>query len=132
TRSTKAFDAENLHYKGLSSPARDFLKSSRAIKAARRDYLPGRDRLITSDDSGPILNSYRKSGVAPKAGAWPYIQQHFETVFPDEHDRSAILDRFAMAVQQPGQKIKSAVMIFGPEGGGKGTILELLIKAIGK
>ncbi|WP_313517301.1 DUF5906 domain-containing protein [Brevundimonas sp.] len=132
TRSTKAFDAENLHFKGLTAPSRDFLKSPRAIKAARRDYLPGRDRLVTSDDSGLVLNSYRQSGIAPKAGAWPYIQHHFETVFPEEQDRSAILDRFAMAIQQPGQKIKSAVMIFGPEGGGKGTILELLIKAIGR
>lgn len=131
TRSTKAFDAENLHFKGLTTPSRDFLKSPRAIKAARRDYLPGRDRLVTSD-GGLVLNSYRQSGVAPKAGAWPYIQQHFETVFPDERDRNAIYDRFAMAVQKPGQKIKSAVMIFGPEGGGKGTILELLIKAIGR
>ena len=132
TRSTKAFDAENLHFKGLPSPARDFLKSPRAIKAARRDYLPGQVRLVAGEDGGLVLNSYRQSGVVPAEGAWPSIQQHFETVFPDERDRNAILDRFAMAVQQPGQKIKSAVMIFGPEGGGKGTILELLIKAIGR
>lgn len=132
TRSTKAFDAENLHFKGLPSPARDFLKSPRAIKAARRDYLPGQSRLVAGEDGGLMLNSYRQSGIAPKVGSWPYIQQHFETVFPDERDRNAIYDRFAMAVQKPGQKIKSAVIIFGPEGGGKGTILELLIKAIGR
>lgn len=132
TRSNKAFDAESLHLKGLTSPARDFLKSSKAIKATRRDYLPAQARLVAAEERGLILNSYRRSGVVAEAGCWPSIERHFETVFPDERDRDAILDRIAMAVQKPGQKIKSAVMIFGPEGGGKGTIIELLIKLIGK
>lgn len=132
TRSSKAFDAENLHLKGLKSPARDFLMSPRAIKATRRDYMPKESRLMAIEDGGLVLNSYRRSGVVPEHGEWPMIKRHFEIVFPDKCDRDAVLDRVAMAVQQPGQKIKSAVMIFGPEGGGKGTIIELLIKLIGR
>jgi energy-coupling factor transporter ATP-binding protein EcfA2 len=128
--SKDAFDAENYHLAGIGKPSTDFFKSSRAIKPKKRDYRPGAPRL--SEVAGVLmLNTYRQTGVEPVPGEWPNIELHLRTLLPDEQDRSDVLDRLAAAVQRPGDKFKSGVLLVGPEGGGKGALIEILKGLVG-
>ena len=62
------------------------------------------------------------------AGVW---LAHVERLIPDVADRERVLDRLAWAVQHPGVKINSALLLLGRQKTGKDTMLEPFWAAIG-
>jgi hypothetical protein len=93
-----------------------------------------RDRLIS--DGGwierpgcAVFNLYRPPGIAPKAGdVTPWLDL-VEKVFPDQAGN--IVPWLAHRVQRPHEKINHALLLGGPPGIGKDTILEPVKQAIG-
>jgi hypothetical protein len=103
-------------------------------------WAPGEPALITGrvvdqggwvDESGvTIFNLYRAPTIAGgiAAEAWPWID-HVYRVYPDEADH--IIRYFAHRVQRPHEKINHGLVLGGPPGIGKDTILEPVKRAVG-
>ena len=76
------------------------------------------------------LNLYRppriKPGDATKAGPWVELVQK---IYPGDH--AHLFKYFAQRRQRPGDKINHALMLGGPPGIGKDTILAALKQAVG-
>jgi hypothetical protein len=76
------------------------------------------------------LNLYRppriKPGDATKAGPWVELVQK---IYPEDH--AHLFKYFAQRRQRPGDKINHALMLGGPPGIGKDTILAALKQAVG-
>ncbi len=81
---------------------------------------------------GKRYNIWRKSGVEAKPGdARPFIE-HVAFLFPNDDDRSLVLDYLALLVQRPANKIHFALLIRGAQGTGKSWIGDLMELIIGK
>jgi Family of unknown function (DUF5906) len=118
-------------------PAASRLDSNRAVE--QMTWAPGkpmeiRDRLIA--DGGWIerkgcttFNLYRPPTIKPKPGdAAPWVD-HVKYVFDD--DASHIINWLAHRVQRPDQKINHALVLGGPQGIGKDTLIEPVKQAVG-
>jgi hypothetical protein len=98
-------------------------------RAARFDYLPGDARLMLEKENElPSCNTWLPGGAVEHedAEAAKRVMTHFDMLFPDELTRKHVLDYIAHLLQQPGVKIKSALIITGDEGYGKSTIGAIL------
>jgi hypothetical protein len=80
---------------------------------------------------GHVLNLYRpprlKRGDASQARPWV---DHVHRIY-DEHDSQHTINWLAHRVQRPGEKINHALVLGGPQGIGKDTLLEPVKCAIG-
>jgi hypothetical protein len=116
----------------------DWLDTTRSVE--QMTWAPGQPKLIQNRlvaDGGWIdrtgcatFNLYRppaaKTGDAAMAGPWC---AHIRHVYPD--DASHIERWLAQRVQRPGEKINHALVLGGPQGIGKDSILEPVKYAIG-
>jgi Bifunctional DNA primase/polymerase, N-terminal/Family of unknown function (DUF5906)/Primase C terminal 2 (PriCT-2) len=82
--------------------------------------------------SGKRYNIWRKSGVEAKLGDVGQFIEHMAFLFPNEDDRSLVLDYLALLVQRPADKIHFALLIRGAQGTGKSWIGNLMELIIGK
>src|SRR5262249_32941681 len=77
------------------------------------------------------FNLYRppriKLGDASKAGFW---RDHVYRIYPD--DANHIIKFLAHRVQRPADKINHALVLIGPQGIGKDSLLEAVKEAIGR
>lgn len=129
-KTEKAFRAEHVHRQGLKNPPEAFYRAKVALRAQKRDYLPGSARVL----GGPndlVLNTYRPPALLPVEGPHDLILRHFEVLIPDKAVRENVLDRLAFAVQHPDRKMESAIVLYGPPGGGKSTIVRWIGELIG-
>jgi hypothetical protein len=128
----------------LVEGAKEPIKPSRYLDRERpveqMIWAPGEPMLVRSrliDMGGwihrhgvSVFNLYRPptitEGDASKVGPW---RDHLERIYPNEADH---LERwFAHRVQRPGEKINHAIVLGGPQGIGKDTLLEPLKQAVG-
>lgn len=126
--SQKGFGLAQAHR--VQNPVAAFVGSPLAIKVARTDFLPGDPRLVTTGD-GLVLNVYRDSPLKPEPGNCDTILAHFQYLFPDEKERTYALDYLAHMVQRPGDKIGTALLIFGPQGVGKNVFVNWQREIVG-
>lgn len=127
-RSHKAFDMA--HGDTLQNPVGSFRASTMSIKAAKVDYLPGKPRLV-GDGRHPVLNVYRATGLKPVDGPCDTILAHFDYLIPDKGQRDHVLNYVAYLLQEPGQKVPSALLFIGVQGNGKSTIVRWLTDIFG-
>ena len=122
----------------ITIPATTWLDRNRAV--VQMTWCPGfpmliRDRLVV--DGGWIeradvtcFNHYRppriKLGDAAKAGPW---LDHVRKIYPD--DANHIVTWLAHRVQRPQEKINHALVLGGPQGIGKDSLLEPVKQAVG-
>jgi Family of unknown function (DUF5906) len=125
--------------KDKSIPASTWIDRHQAVE--QMTWAPGedeliRDRLISAGGwiertGATCLNLYRPptlaSGNATKAEPW---LDHVHKVF-GEDDGGHIVTWLAQRVQQPQIKINHALVLGGPQGIGKDTLLEPLKRAVG-
>lgn len=121
-----------------SIPTSDWLDKNRAVHQMAWD--PGKPKLMLGrlfNDGGwfqkpnaTCFNLYRppaiKPGDAKKAERWV---KHVRRVYPDDYDH--IIDYLAHRVQHPGIKPNHALVLGGPMGSGKDTLLEPVRHAVG-
>jgi hypothetical protein len=118
--------------------ANAWLDQNRAVE--QMTWAPGEpqvvdDRLISDGGWMPrpgcrVFNLYRpplrQNGDASKALPW---LDHVQKVYPDDADH--LVAWLAHRVQRPAEKINHAIVMGGPQGVGKDTILEPVKAAIG-
>jgi hypothetical protein len=119
-------------------PASLWLDRNRPVE--QMVWCPGQPMLIVDhvvDQGGwieqigtTILNLYRpptiSHGDPTKAGPWI---DHVKRIYPDEADH--IIRYLAQRVQQPAEKINHGIVLGGPPGVGKDTLLEPVKRAVG-
>jgi hypothetical protein len=124
--------------KPIMLPASTWLARHRPVE--QMTWAPGepqliRDKLITkggwiAHNGAVVFNLYRpptlKLGDPNKAGKW---RDHVKLVYPNDAER--IEKWLAQRVQRPDVKINHALVLGGPQGIGKDTLLEPVKRAVG-
>ena len=123
---------------GKFIPAILWLDQNRPVE--QMTWAPGlpmiiRDRLISQGgwiqrSNVSCFNLYRPPAIGPgdPAQAGPWIE-HGRRIFPDDIDH--IVQWLAHRVQRPQDKINHALVLGGPQGIGKDTLLEPVKRAVG-
>jgi hypothetical protein len=123
---------------GESLKASKWLASNRPVE--QMTWAPGEPMLIENrliSDGGWIehrgvrcFNLYRPPNLKPgdPREATPWIN-HIRHIYPRESEH--IIDWLAQRLQHPDQKINHALVLGGPQGIGKDTLLEPVKRAIG-
>ncbi len=101
-------------------------------------YLPGFPRIVEVLGR-PRANTYDETSIPEtKVPETPeeheairLVEQHFRMTFPDERERSLVLDYLCYNVQFPAEKIAWGVLIQGAEGVGKTYLLKLMQLVLG-
>jgi hypothetical protein len=97
----------------------------------RTVYLPGEDEFVGEAESF-AYNLYQPSNIVPEAGNTDLWNEHLKYLFPDEVERSHVLNWCAWLLQNMGKKPKHALLIAGRiQGTGKSYIAEVLARIIG-
>ena len=123
---------------GKFIPASLWLDRNRPVE--QMTWAPGlpmiiRDRLISQGgwiqrSNVSCFNLYRPPAIGPgdpaQAGVWI---EHGRRIFPDDIDH--IVQWLAHRVQRPQDKINHALVLGGPQGIGKDTLLEPVKRAVG-
>ena len=97
-----------------------------------RNRVSREGELVASPGS-TVFNLYRPpepstGGDAAAAGPW---LDHLRRLFPNAGDAEHLAAFMAHCVQRPGEKINHALVLAGPPGVGKDTLLAPLVKAVG-
>ena len=103
--------------------------------AVTQTMRPGQGVLV-EERVGLAANIWRPSALVPLAGAGcadaqPWLE-HARRLIPDDADRERVLDRLAWALQHPGRKINSALVLHGGQRTGKDTFLLPFWRALGE
>lgn len=95
-------------------------------------YVPLADEFSRSPSGVPIYNTWRDSRIEPVEGDVTVFLDHMAYLFPDEAERSFVIDYLALLVQRPETKINFALLVRGRQGTGKSWIGLLAARMIGE
>lgn len=121
--SRRSLDGTYAHQ--LPKASSQLLASKHTRKVLQTDYLPGNPRFI-----GELLNTWSEPKLQPIEGAAPNIEALLTHQLPRDDERAHVLNMLAFHVRQPAVKLKHALMIRGPQGSGKNTIFEAILRPI--
>jgi putative DNA primase/helicase len=103
-----------------------WLSDPRRVEVQALDYMPGYPQIWEDPKSGlSKLNLWRGMGCEPESGLSspdPWLELLSHNV-EDEWLRNWIVGWFAYPLQNPGAKMNTLLLIFGPSGTGKGLFL---------
>lgn len=92
-------------------------------------YMPGEG---ISLDGGRRCNLYRAPDVKPQSGDTKFWEDHLAFLFPDEYERTLLINWLAWFYQNLKRKPKHALLIQGRmQGTGKSFIVDMLSRIIG-
>ena len=79
------------------------------------------------------LNSYQPNNIEPVEGDITMFNELMELLFPEDEIREKVLDWYCHIIQNRGDKIRYAILLFSPEQQlGKGSLFSLMRKILGK
>jgi hypothetical protein len=86
-------------------------------------FLPGGEKVVDE-----CLNLWRGWGINPQEGEWRLIREHIEGVIADGNKVAAeyVVRWIAWAIQHPAEAAEVALVLIGPKGAGKGTLVRCL------
>jgi hypothetical protein len=87
--------------------------------------------LLVQEAEGLCVNLWRPSELVPSGGDPAVWLEHMERLIPDAADRARTIDRMAYALQNPGVKLNSALVLLGGQGTGKDSALQPFWAAVG-
>jgi energy-coupling factor transporter ATP-binding protein EcfA2 len=91
-------------------------------------FLPGGAEIVND-----CLNLWQDWGVEAKLGDWSLIRKHIEVVLAGGNEEFAlyIVRWIAWAIQNPAAQAEVALVLVGPKGAGKGTLVRCLQRIFG-
>ena len=99
-------------------------------RAVRLTMRPGKGRLVV-EGGFVACNLWNPSSLQPSDADPTVWLEHIERLIPNAADRDRVLNRMAYGLQHPGVKINSALVLMGPQGAGKDTILQPFLRGVG-
>ena len=103
-----------------------WLADSRRAEVERLEYAPGEGRLIRGDSGLPLLNTWRGMGCDPEPGDVDLWLDLLVNGVPDEALRQWLIGWMAYPLQNPGRKLTTYPLVFGPSGVGKNLFFKPL------
>ena len=108
-------------------------------------YWPGFGKIFQTEDGLRCLNNYVESGVKPCAGlpmaggpadedgraVVELFMAHLSNTVRSEREQRILMDFMAFVVQNPGQRVRWALLLHGIEGNGKSYFYNTLQYALG-
>jgi hypothetical protein len=88
--------------------------------------------LLVQEAEGLCVNLWRPTELVPSGGDASRWVDHMARLIPDDADRERTIDRFAYALQNPGVKLNSALVLLGGQGTGKDSALAPFWAAVGE
>jgi hypothetical protein len=128
---------------GKTIKASEWLDKHSAV--AQMTWMPGEPQIIRhrlfaeggmfAHIGSSVFNLYNPPPAKPKAKPTTEADvsmwlDHIKTIYPNDFEH--IVKYFAFKVQHPGTKINHSLVLAGPPGIGKDTILEALKEAVGR
>lgn len=100
------------------------------------DYNPAQpNEIFFTEDNRVYLNTYVRSHPAPKADETGEVERvflkHMENLIAEPDYRRTVIDFLAFLVQNPGRKIRWAVLLQGAQGCGKTALAEVMRAVLG-
>ena len=127
---TADIELPNGNLKEVSVP-KLWLKDPRRTWVECLTYEPGQPKMCTNYEGRPSLNLWRGWGIQPAPGdISPWLSLLADNV-ADPTLMDWILDWLAYPLQNPGKKLNSLLLIFGPSGTGKDLFLAPMHKIYG-
>ena len=103
-------------------------------------YWPGAGKIFTKADGLRCLNTFVQSGVEPCAGlegdedgqrVVDLFMAHVRNTVRDERERRILIDFMAFVIQNPGKRVRWALLLHGIEGNGKSYFFNVMQYALG-
>lgn len=91
------------------------------FKHNKKDYINSYDKILLNDLE-----------VVPNHPAIERIQNHLKFLFQRTDEQETVLDFLGYVVQNPGKKVRWALMICGPEGNGKSYLMWVCRTVLGE
>jgi hypothetical protein len=111
--------------------SKGFIKAENTDKADKITFDPQNKKRFR--EGGTVyVNTYEPYNVAPVTGNYTLLDQFFEYIAPDPNNRKYLIQWLAHNIRYPGVKIMTALLIYGVEGIGKGTVYQILRALLGK
>jgi hypothetical protein len=113
---------------------------SRIPTVAGLMYWPGAGEIFLGPDGMRRLNSFADSGVEPCASlegdedgqrVVDLFMAHVRNTVRDERERRILIDFMAFVVQNPGKRVRWALLLHGIEGNGKSYFFNVMQHALG-
>lgn len=101
-----------------------WLASPNRVEAQSLEYAPGKGRMIRTETGMSNLNLWRGMGLEPESGnVDPWLELITNNI-PDDDLRQWFIAWCAYPLQNPGSKMNSFPLVFGPSGMGKNLIFK--------
>lgn len=111
--------------------AKSWLASVDRVEVQSLEYSPGQGRLVRSGTGLPNLNLWRGMGLEPEPGdVDPWLELLANNVENDDL-RQWIIAWCAYPLQNPGCKLNTYILLFGPSGTGKNLLFKPLHRVYG-
>jgi len=103
-------------------------------------YWPGFGKIFQTEDGLRCLNNYVESGVSPCAGlegdedgqrVVDLFMAHLSSTVRSEREQRILMDFMAFVVQNPGKRVRWALLLHGVEGNGKSYFFIVMQYALG-
>ena len=113
---------------------------SRIPTVAGLMYWPGAGEIFLGPDGMRRLNSFADSGVDPCASlegdedgqrVVDLFMAHVRNTVRDERERRILIDFMAFVIQNPGKRVRWALLLHGIEGNGKSYFFNVMQHALG-
>lgn len=88
--------------------------------------------LLVQEEEGLCVNLWRPTELVPSGGDPAVWLEHMDRLIPEAGDRARVIDRMAYALQNPGVKLNSALVLLGGQGTGKDSALAPFWAAVGR
>ena len=111
--------------------SKKFIEAKGTDKAHKITFDP-QEKKKFSIGGTVYVNSYVPFVIEPVPGDTAWLDEFFEYIAPDPHIRKYLLQWIAHNIRYPGVKIMTAILIYGVEGTGKGTVYQLIKAMLGK
>ena len=125
------FSDKYMHLGAKVLPATEALSDPNFMKYDMPVYTPAEGPAY---DRGGIkyFNTWRGNKLKPAVGEVEVFLNHCEHMIPDKVERNIFIDYLAYCVQNPGKKIRWAMLLQGAQGTGKSYFGELMRGLLGE
>tara|TARA_R110002110_G_scaffold83410_1_gene216469 strand:- start:295 stop:2586 length:2292 start_codon:yes stop_codon:yes gene_type:complete len=111
--------------------SKKFIQASNTDKADKLTFDPQEKKRFSIGGTA-YVNSYIPFIVPPVVGDTAWLDEFFEYIAPDPEIRKYLIQWIAHNIRFPGVKIMVAILIYGVEGTGKGTVYQIIRAMLGK
>jgi len=108
-----------------------FVQAESTDKADKITFDPQEKKRFSIGGTA-YVNSYVPFIVTPVVGDTAWLDEFFNYIAPDPSIRKYLIQWIAHNIRFPGIKIMVAILIYGVEGTGKGTVYQLIRAMLGK